>query len=111
MTAVAPLPSRRNLLRARRNGAAPPALRLALPSKGMEQQTLDFLESSSRPVRRSLRTLLGQHTAYFGVDRRAEEPANLWQSELSSSSIDRIMNVTRRVPRDKWPTEVQPWLQ
>ena len=52
MTAIAPLPSRRNQLRGRRNGAALPALRFALPSKGMEQQTLDFLSTCGMKVSR-----------------------------------------------------------
>jgi len=52
MTAIAPLPSRRTQLRARRNGAAPPTLRFALPSKGMEDQTLDFLNTCGMKVSR-----------------------------------------------------------
>jgi len=77
----------------------------------LTRQTLDFLAISSQPGRRSVRTLLGQHAAYFGVDRRAQEPANAWQSELSSRSIERIMSVALRFPRDQWPPEIRPWLE
>jgi ATP phosphoribosyltransferase len=52
MTAVASLPSRRNQLRARRNGMSVPTLRIALPSKGMEEQTLDFLALCGMKVSR-----------------------------------------------------------
>jgi ATP phosphoribosyltransferase len=62
MTAIAPTPSRRNLLRARRNGVAPPTLRMALPSKGMEDQTLEFLRNCglrvSRPNPRQYRAAI-----------------------------------------------------
>jgi ATP phosphoribosyltransferase len=52
MTAIAPLPSRRNQLRGQRNGATPPVVRIALPSKGMEDQTLDFLNTCGMKVSR-----------------------------------------------------------
>lgn len=53
MTAIAPIPSRRDHLRARRNGTLPThTLRIALPSKGMEQQTLDFLALCGMKVNR-----------------------------------------------------------
>ena len=52
MTAIAPLPSRRNQLRPRRNGTPSPTLRFALPSKGMEEQTLDFMRTCGMRVSR-----------------------------------------------------------
>ena len=62
MTAVAPRPSRRDQLRARQSGVVTPTLRMALPSKGMEQQTLDFLAlcglKVSRPNPRQYRATI-----------------------------------------------------
>ena len=56
MTTVLPSPSspsRRDQLRSRRNGAAAtPVVRIAIPSKGMEEQTLEFLANCGMKVSR-----------------------------------------------------------
>jgi hypothetical protein len=50
--------------------------------------------------------LLGRRARYFGVERRAEEPAHVWQSELSRESIQRVLAVAQRFPLAKyWPEE------
>ena len=88
MTAVAPLPSRRNQLRARRNGTSTPTLRLALPSKGMEQQTLDFLAlcgmKVSRPNPRQYRATI---PALPGVEVLFQRVTDVF-AKVAEGSVD-----------------------
>jgi len=88
MTAVAPLPSRRNQLRARRNGTSTPMLRLALPSKGMEQQTLDFLAlcgmKVSRPNPRQYRATI---PALPGVEVLFQRVTDVF-AKVAEGSVD-----------------------
>lgn len=72
----------------------------------MTRQTLRFLAHSSEPHPGGLRMLLGRRARYFGVERRAEEPAHVWRSELSRESIQRVLAVTERFPLARyWPEE------
>ena len=88
MTAIAPLPSRRDQLRVRRNGVAPPTLRLALPSKGMEQQTLDFLATCgmkvSRPNPRQYRATI---PVLGGVEVLFQRATDVF-SKVAEGSVD-----------------------
>ena len=88
MTDVAPVPSRRNQLRMRRNGATTPTLRLALPSKGMEQQTLDFLAMCgmkvSRPNPRQYRATI---PALAGVEVMFQRATDVF-AKVSEGSVD-----------------------
>jgi len=70
----------------------------------MTRQTLRFLARSSETHPGGLRMLLGRRARYFGVERRAEEPAHVWRSELSRESIQRILAVAERFPLARyWP--------
>jgi hypothetical protein len=72
----------------------------------MTRQTLRFLARSSEPHPGGLRMLLGRRARYFGVERRAEEPAHVWQSELSRESIQRVLAVAERFPLAAyWPEQ------
>ncbi|MFN8636703.1 MAG: ATP phosphoribosyltransferase [Chloroflexota bacterium] len=86
MTAIAPIPSRRDQLRARRNGTPPPMLRFALPSKGMEQQTLDFLSTCgmrvSRPNPRQYRATI---PALSGVEVLFQRATDVFQKVAEGS--------------------------
>lgn len=88
MTAIAPLPSRRTQLRARRNGSATPTLRMALPSKGMEQQTLDFLAlcglKVSRPNPRQYRATI---PAVPGVEVLFQRVTDVFE-KVAEGSVD-----------------------
>jgi ATP phosphoribosyltransferase len=88
MTAVAPLQSRRNQLRARRNGATKPTLRMALPSKGMEQQTLEFLALCgmrvSRPNPRQYRATI---PALAGVEVLFQRVTDVF-AKVAEGSVD-----------------------
>ena len=88
MTAVAPLPSRRNQLRARRNGMSAPSLRIALPSKGMEEQTLDFLAlcgmKVSRPNPRQYRATI---PALSGVEVLFQRATDVF-AKVAEGSVD-----------------------
>jgi hypothetical protein len=70
----------------------------------MTPQTLRFLARSSQTHPGGLRMLLGRRARYFGVERRVEEPAHAWQSEMSRESIARVMAVAERFPLTRyWP--------
>jgi ATP phosphoribosyltransferase len=88
MTAVAPLPSRRNQLRSRRNGMSAPTLRIALPSKGMEEQTLDFLAlcgmKVSRPNPRQYRATI---PALSGVEVLFQRATDVF-AKVAEGSVD-----------------------
>jgi ATP phosphoribosyltransferase len=88
MTAVAPLPSRRSQLRARRNGMSAPTLRIALPSKGMEEQTLDFLAlcgmKVSRPNPRQYRATI---PALSGVEVLFQRATDVF-AKVAEGSVD-----------------------
>jgi ATP phosphoribosyltransferase len=78
MTAIAPLPSRREQLRGRRDGAAPPTLRMALPSNTrMEDETLDFLAlcgmKVSRPNPRQYRATIPAMPGVEVLFQRADD--------------------------------------
>jgi ATP phosphoribosyltransferase len=88
MTAIAPLPSRRDQLRVRRNGVTTPTLRVALPSKGMEQQTLDFLAlcgmKVSRPNPRQYRATI---PAVAGVEVLFQRVTDVFD-KVAEGSVD-----------------------
>lgn len=88
MTAIAPLSSRRNQLRARRSGVNTPTLRMALPSKGMEQQTLDFLAlcgmKVSRPNPRQYRATI---PALAGVEVLFQRVTDVF-AKVAEGSVD-----------------------
>src|SRR5687768_17287883 len=88
MTATAPRPTRRNQLRARRNGAAFPTLRMALPSKGMEQETVDFLALCgmrvSRPNPRQYRATI---PALAGVEVLFQRATDVF-AKVAEGSVD-----------------------
>jgi ATP phosphoribosyltransferase len=78
MTAVAPRPSRRDQLRARRNGTPGPVLRIALASNSrMEQQSLDFLAGCgmrvSRPNPRQYRATIPSMSGVEVMFQRAPD--------------------------------------
>ena len=88
MTAIAPLPSRRDQLRARRYGVSTPTLRMALPSKGMEEQTLDFLAlcgmKVSRPNPRQYRATI---PALAGVEVLFQRVTDVF-AKVAEGSVD-----------------------
>jgi ATP phosphoribosyltransferase len=88
MTAIAPGASRRDQLRARRNGVVTSTLRMALPSKGMEQQTLDFLATCgmkvSRPNPRQYRATI---PALAGVEVLFQRATDVF-TKVAEGSVD-----------------------
>ncbi|MGE3268736.1 MAG: ATP phosphoribosyltransferase [Chloroflexota bacterium] len=88
MTAIAPIPSRRDQLRSKRNGTAPPVLRMALPSKGMEDQTLEFLANCgmkvSRPNPRQYRATV---PALAGVEVLFQRATDVF-AKVAEGSVD-----------------------
>lgn len=88
MTTLESPRSRRESLRARRNGAASSVLRMALPSKGMEQQTLDFLAACgmkvSRPNPRQYRATI---PALPGVEVLFQRATDVF-TKVAEGSVD-----------------------
>ena len=91
MTATLPpasSPSRRDQLRARRNGSAPTTIRIAIPSKGMEEQTLEFLANCgmkvSRPNPRQYRAAI---PALSGVEVLFQRAPDVF-AKVAEGSVD-----------------------
>lgn len=88
MTATLPTPSRRDQLRSRKNGAAQPTVRIALPSKGMEDQTLAFLADCgmkvSRPNPRQYRATI---PALSGVEVLFQRATDVF-AKVAEGSVD-----------------------
>ena len=92
MTTVLPSPSspsRRDQLRSRRNGAAAtPVVRIAIPSKGMEEQTLEFLANCgmkvSRPNPRQYRAAI---PALAGVEVLFQRAPDVF-AKVAEGSVD-----------------------
>ncbi|MCC7369590.1 MAG: ATP phosphoribosyltransferase [Chloroflexi bacterium] len=88
MTATLPNPSRRDQLRARKNGAVQSVVRVALPSKGMEEQTLEFLANCgmkvSRPNPRQYRATI---PALAGVEVLFQRATDVF-AKVAEGSVD-----------------------
>lgn len=66
--------------------------------------TMRFLMRSSQTGSSGLRSLLGGKARYFGVERRVDDPAHQWRSEMSPAAIARVLAVAEHFPLAKyWP--------